>query len=125
MARFASRAAAGAELATALRAAVRSEPIVLALPSGGVPVAAAVARELGGPVDVLDVHEVTAHRADLGLGAVSAAGDDSVRRSTAAALGVSGDELRHDVQDVQARLRRVVEAVRATRPQAVLANRCA
>ncbi len=50
-------------------------PIVLAIPRGGVPVAAAIARELGAPLDVLVAHKLGAPgNPELAIGAVAADG---------------------------------------------------
>ncbi|MFB7499986.1 phosphoribosyltransferase [Streptomyces sp. NPDC056161] len=77
--RFHDRRQAGRELAgrlTALRE--RSglpDPVVLALPRGGVTVAAEIARALGAPLDVLLVRKIGAPRhEEFGVGAI--AGDD-------------------------------------------------
>lgn len=58
--RFASRCAAGRELAQALQRMAWPQPVVLALPRGGVPVAAEVARTLGAPLDLLMVRKIGA-----------------------------------------------------------------
>ena len=58
---FADRRAAGRALAAALRARrPRSPVVVLALPRGGVPVAAEVARALDAPLDLLIVRKIGA-----------------------------------------------------------------
>lgn len=93
MARFTDRRSAGQELGAALRGHQLVDPVVMAIPRGGVPVAAAIAEVLGTRLGLLDVHEVSAHRQDLGLGAVQSSGEHSVRESTAKALGVDHDEL--------------------------------
>jgi putative phosphoribosyl transferase len=58
--RFASRRAAGQELAQVLQRVAWPQPVVLALPRGGVPVAAEVARALGAPLDLLMVRKIGA-----------------------------------------------------------------
>jgi len=58
--RFADRRAAGRELAQALRARALPRPLVLALPRGGVPVAAEVAKVLRAPLDLLLVRKIGA-----------------------------------------------------------------
>ena len=80
---FADRKQAGQLLGAAVRAAAavavaRSKPLgsavplVLALPRGGVPVAAGVARALGAPLDVLVVRKIGHPSApELGLGAIA------------------------------------------------------
>lgn len=72
---FPDRAAAGRELAARVAQLELAEPVVLALPRGGVPVAAEIAMELDAPLDVLLVRKIGApgHR-ELGLGAVGEEG---------------------------------------------------
>lgn len=55
---FANRASAGRHLAEALREYRDSDPVVLALPRGGVPVAYPVAAALDAPLDVLVVRKL-------------------------------------------------------------------
>lgn len=121
--RFADRATAGEELGRLL--GDRTDAVVLAIPSGGVPVAAAVARILGAPLDLLDVHEITAHRRDLGVGAVSSTSDDAVRPSSAHALGVSDTELAGKTIREQDKLTTLLSRVRAARPAEPLEGRLA
>jgi predicted phosphoribosyltransferase len=69
--RFADRAEAGRMLATRLAAKRLDRPIVHALPRGGVPVAAEVARLLGAPLDLVLVRKLGAPgNPELALGAV-------------------------------------------------------
>ena len=69
--RFADRRAAGLELAQALMRRDDVDPVVLALPRGGVPVGYEVAMALGAPLDVLLVRKLGAPGyPELGLGAV-------------------------------------------------------
>ena len=51
---FPTRADAGQQLAAALAARHFPDPVVLALPRGGVPVAAEIARALHAPLDLVD-----------------------------------------------------------------------
>lgn len=68
---FADRRDAGRRLAAALMHFKRVEPIVLALPRGGVPVGYEVARALDAPLDVLLVRKIGApHQPEFGIGAV-------------------------------------------------------
>lgn len=71
---YADRAAAGAALAAQLgRFAGREDVVVLGLPRGGVPVAAALARRLGAPLDVLVVRKLGLPRhPEVAMGAVAA-----------------------------------------------------
>jgi len=74
---FRDRAHAGEVLAAALSARRRVfDQVVLALPRGGVPVAAPVARSLGAPLGVLVVRKLGAPgRPELAMGAVALVGD--------------------------------------------------
>ena len=58
--RFIDRSDAGRRLAQALAAMEISDPVVLALPRGGVPVAVEVARALDAPLDLLLVRKIGA-----------------------------------------------------------------
>ena len=61
---FANRTVAGRMLAQAVQALKLADPVVLALPRGGVPVAAEVAAALHAPLDLLLVRKIgaPAHR---------------------------------------------------------------
>ena len=68
---FEDRADAGQRLAEALLNLMDENPIVLALPRGGVPVAFEVAKALHAPLDVVLVRKIGAPgQKELGLGAV-------------------------------------------------------
>jgi len=70
---YADRAAAGRALADALTSyAARPQSVVLALPRGGLPVAAVVADSLGASLDVVVVRKIGAPgRPELAIGAVA------------------------------------------------------
>jgi putative phosphoribosyl transferase len=73
---FADRADAGRRLAEALAKHGFVDPLVLALPRGGVPVAFEVATALGAELDVLMVRKIGAPgHAEYGIGAVVDGGD--------------------------------------------------
>ena len=68
---FRDRSDAGKRLARALQAYADDDPIVLALPRGGVPVAAEVARALAAPLDLLLVRKIgVPQQPELAMGAV-------------------------------------------------------
>jgi putative phosphoribosyl transferase len=72
---YRDRREAGRCLAEALARHHLGDPVVLALPRGGVPVAAEVARVLGAPLDVLLVRKVGAPgHPEFGIGAVGEGG---------------------------------------------------
>src|SRR5919198_6668808 len=68
---FKDRSDAGRQLAESLRRFAGTDPIVLALPRGGVPVAFEVAKALAARLDVLLVRKIGAPgHEELGLGAI-------------------------------------------------------
>lgn len=69
---FADRTEAGALLAEKVAALELADPVVLALPRGGVPVAAEIAARLGAPLDVAFVRKLGAPaQPELAIGAVA------------------------------------------------------
>jgi putative phosphoribosyl transferase len=88
--RFKNRNRAGALLARRLSSyAGRAELIVLALPRGGVPVGAAIARQLQAPLDVIVVRKIgLPQQPDFALGAVAGDGTCLLQAGVIAALGV-------------------------------------
>jgi predicted phosphoribosyltransferase len=119
--RFRDRKHAGQELAVRLlqRAADGElvRPVVLALPRGGVPVAAEIARVLDAPLDVLVVRKIgVPGQPETGIGAV--AGEDPPLFDPVALemTGLTEDRLAPDVARERAELRRREELYRAGRP---------
>ncbi|MGH8959419.1 MAG: phosphoribosyltransferase [Acidimicrobiia bacterium] len=75
--RFANRAEAGRALARRLEHLRDQQPLVLALPRGGLPVGAEIARALSAPLDILLVRKLGApFQPELAMGAI---GEDEVR----------------------------------------------
>lgn len=74
--RFANRSKAGAALAARIVAEVSGpRPIVLALPRGGVPVAAAIAQALAAPLDLMLVRKLgVPGQEELAMGAIAEGG---------------------------------------------------
>ena len=70
--RFQNRDQAGQELAAAIVRLALVDPVVMALPRGGVPVASHVATALGAPLDLLLVRKLGAPgQPELGMGAIA------------------------------------------------------
>src|ERR1700737_731057 len=68
---FKDRSDAGRKLALALRGYKNRQPVVLALPRGGVPVAAKVAAALNAPLDLILVRKIgLPYQPELAMGAV-------------------------------------------------------
>jgi predicted phosphoribosyltransferase len=118
--RFRDRHDAGRQLATALAdhpvAAGLRDPLVLALPRGGVPIGFEVARGLGAPLDVFVARKLGAPRQpELGIGAVAEGGVRVVDEATVHALGITADDLAHVTEREHAELDRRVAHYRVGR----------
>ncbi len=97
---FTDRHAAGQRLATALIHLRGRDPLVLALPRGGVPVAYEVATALGAELDLLFVRKLGAPgREEFGIGAVVDGADPQLVLNEAAVrqLGVGTGYLRAEL----------------------------
>lgn len=93
---FDNRDAAGAALAERLKPFGRDDPIIYALPRGGLPVAAAVAGALVAPLDIILVRKLGAPgHGELAIGAIVDGSTPTVvlNRSIISELGVSDEVL--------------------------------
>jgi len=99
---------------------------VLALPRGGVPVAAAVARALALPLDIFCVRKLGAPRQpELAIGAVAAGGLVVLDRGAIASMGISQDEMDAIVDREREELARRERLYRGARAPLALAGRTA
>lgn len=122
--RFGDREQAGRVLADRVRALQLADPVVLALPRGGVPVAAPVARALRAPLDVLVARKLgLPAQPELGVGAVAEGGEPLFDEPLLARLGVSLDDLAATVRRERQELARRVAQYRGDRPLPALAGR--
>lgn len=79
---FRDRRDAGRRLAAALEGYKRVRPVILALPRGGVSVAAEVAEALGAPLDLLIVRKIgLPQQPELAMGAIVDGEDETVVRN--------------------------------------------
>ena len=79
---FRDRCEAGRKLATALAGYRDQRPVILALPRGGVPVAAEVATALAAPLDLILVRKIgVPDQPELAMGAVVDGGDPIIVRN--------------------------------------------
>ena len=116
-ARFRDRRAAGRALAVAVVELRLTRPLVLALPRGGVPVAADVAEALGAPLDVLVARKIgLPGRPELGLGAIAEGGEPLLDPAALSHFGLSVDELSETLTREREELARRVRAYRGARP---------
>jgi putative phosphoribosyl transferase len=115
---FVDRRAAGAQLAAVVRTLPElQDPIVLALPRGGVPVGYEVARAIGAPLDVLVVRKLGApDQEELAIGAVASGGSEYLNRELIDALGLSLEELDEIRGRERAEVQRRTARYRGDRP---------
>jgi predicted phosphoribosyltransferase len=122
--RFANRQEAGRQLAERLLPLAPENPVVVALPRGGLPVAREVALALKAPLDILAVRKLGApHNPEYGIGAVAEDGTRVIDQEAIAGLGINGGVLESIVERETAELRRRVDLYRGDRPPLHLAGR--
>lgn len=118
------RTAAGRELARVL-SKYHNKPhvVVLALPRGGVPVAAEIARELHAPLDVMLVRKLGAPgNEELAMGAIATGGIRLVNAQVVAALRIDERVFEQVAAREQAELERRMKAYRGERPWPAIAG---
>ncbi|GGW63826.1 phosphoribosyltransferase [Streptomyces lucensis JCM 4490] len=126
--RFRDRAEAGRELAGLLSAAHARgdlpDPVVLALPRGGIAVAEPVARALGAPLDVLVVRKIGAPgQEEFAVGALAADDPPLFDETTLGELGLTEESLAPVVERERRELRRREQRYRGDRPPPDLGGR--
>ncbi|MFE2278529.1 phosphoribosyltransferase [Streptomyces sp. NPDC059454] len=126
--RFRDRRQAGRELAARLRErqdeGALPEPVVLALPRGGVAVAVEVARALDAPLDVLVVRKIGApFHEEFGVGAMAGDGVPLFDEDALLRLGLDEADLAPVVERERTELRRREQRYRQGRPAPELSGR--
>ena len=113
---FQDRRDAGRQLAAALASYRKNEPVVLALPRGGVPVAYEVARALNAPLDVFLVRKlgVPGHE-ELAMGAIASGGVRVVNEEIVAAAGIEEQQIEAVAKRERAELERRERTYRGAR----------
>ncbi|MGP3987822.1 phosphoribosyltransferase [Streptomyces sp. 3N207] len=120
--RYPDRIQAGRELAAALSEMQRTEelpdPLVLALPRGGVPVAAEVARALHAPLDVLVARKIgLPGRPEYGIGAIAGEDPPVFDQTALEMLGLTEDRLSSTVAHERTEMHRRQDLYRGNRPE--------
>jgi putative phosphoribosyl transferase len=91
---FEDRRDAGAQLIAKVKPEIEGETVVLALPRGGVPVAAELSRYFEAPLFVLAVRKLGApHNPEFGIGAIAPGGVKVLDRQVIAALELNEAQL--------------------------------
>lgn len=113
---FEDRESAGRLLGEALLLLELSDPIIFGIPRGGVVVAAEVARQTGGELDIIVTMKIRApYQPELALGAVGADGSAFLDEETIRMVGVSSDYLKSEIGERTAEIRRREIAYRGDR----------
>jgi predicted phosphoribosyltransferase len=121
---FRDRTHAGRELAKMLEEFRGTATLVLAIPAGGVPVATAIASELGLPLDVAPVSKVLyPWTTESGYGAVAFDGSVWLDESRLSAPGLSPAQVERAVNEARAKVERRLARLRAGRAPLMLEGR--
>lgn len=123
---FANRTEAGRLLGEALMDyRGRMDLLVLALPRGGVPVAAEVAQALAAPLDLILVRKLgVPSQPELAMGAIATGGAQVLNTDVVRALSISQETIDRVAEAEQRELERRETAYRGTRTPPELAGRC-
>ncbi|HEY3074013.1 MAG TPA: phosphoribosyltransferase family protein [Burkholderiales bacterium] len=120
---FRDRPHAGRELARMLDEFRGSAALVLAIPAGGVPVAAAIAQELGLPLDVVPVSKVLyPWTTEAGYGAVAFDGSVLLDEAAIESRGVKPAQVEKAVAGAREKVERRLARLRAGRPPLALSG---
>lgn len=123
---FTDRTEAGRQLGEALVGyRGRTDLLVLALPRGGVPVAAEVARQLEAPLDLMLVRKLgVPTQPELAMGAIATGGAQVLNAEIIQALSISKQQLDCVTESEQRELERREQSYRGERPAPELTGRC-
>ena len=114
---FEDRADAGNRLAEMLEPGVSGEELVLAIPAGGAPVAAAMADRLSLMLDVAVISKITPPwNTEVGYGAVAFDGSVALNDRLVAAMGLSEADIQEGIRRTRRKVERRVEKFREDRP---------
>jgi predicted phosphoribosyltransferase len=121
---FRDREDAGQRLGEALRGRELRDPLVLAIPRGGVAVGAPLARALGAELDVVLARKLRApYQPEYALGAISEAGQVTLNPQYHRVPGVSDEYLEQEARHQLAEIERRKQLFRAVRPHASMTGR--
>lgn len=114
---FTNRSQAGRLLAGSLAHLDGSDPVVLGLPRGGVPVAEEVARALAAPLDIIVVRKLGfPGHPEYAMGAIGEGDVVNVDWQVVSETGITAPQLARVVEREQAELRRRTASYRDGRP---------
>ncbi|MFI6444029.1 phosphoribosyltransferase family protein [Kitasatospora sp. NPDC050543] len=121
---FTDRTDAGRRLAARLEHLHGADPVVVALPRGGVPVAAEVAQALDAPLDICVIRKLgVPYQPELGMGAIGEDGARVINDQVVRLAGVRPEQLAAVEAHERAELERRARRYRGDRPPADLRGR--
>ena len=121
---FKDRREAGELLAEKLEYYREQNPLILAVPRGGVPVAEPVWEYLDGELDLIITRKIGApHQRELAIGAISGDGFIMLNEGLISRLGVFPDYVERASKKEQAEIARRLELYRGDRPLPVIDKR--
>ncbi|MEW6109575.1 MAG: phosphoribosyltransferase family protein [Nitrospirota bacterium] len=121
---FRDRSDAGQRLAAALAEDIKGNEIVMAIPSGGVPVAFEIAKAFSLPLDLLIVRKVQIPwNAEAGFGAVDPDGNKIFNEKLLGQLGLSEKDVNAQVEKTMATIRQRNRVFRPDMPAPELTER--
>lgn len=121
---FADRAEAGEQLAGLLGQTKLTRPLVLAIPAGGVPVAASLANHLQVPLDVAVVSKITLPwNSEAGYGAVAFDGSCSLNHDLIRRANLRDQVVEAGIQTTREKVQHRQQLFRQDRPMPMLAGR--
>jgi putative phosphoribosyl transferase len=121
---FADRREAGRRLAQLLATSQFDDPLVIALPRGGVPVAFEVAAALDAPLDILVVRKLgVPWQPELGMGAVGEGGVRTFNASVIAAAGLTDADVNEVIAREETEMAQRVQRYRRARPREPVTGR--
>lgn len=122
--RYRDRSEAGQALARHLATHAHDNALVLALPRGGVPVGAEIARALDLPLDIFLVRKIGhPSNPEFAIGAIASGGIQLLDDSLTAAEGIPAEIVANTIQRETAELQRREKLYRGHRPLPDLAHR--
>jgi len=114
---FRDRVHAGELLASKLKPYVGKDSIVLAIPSGGVPIGSTLAKELGLQMDLIIVRKLPIpYNTEAGFGSMSWNGEVKLNEKLVEQLQLSDPEIDSIIRDVKSELDKRMEIFRGNRP---------
>jgi putative phosphoribosyl transferase len=114
---FRNRAHAGEVLAGMLTSYSKDDAIVLAIPAGGVPVAAVIAKRLRIPLDIVVVSKITLPwNTEAGYGAVAFDGTMRLNEDLLPHLGLTEEQIQQGIGQTTQKVQRRVKRFRGERP---------